>query len=379
MRADRLARRAGVREQAQLLAHLLAAAGDRREPLVVVGQRRGRPARSPRRPSPSAGRAPRRSASSGQKRRVGRRRSASTVCISPGDLAEPAQPRRGTRPGPSASSSSASSQPSTRAARRTAAGSRASRRAGRPSTRTSRRARAMFAKPCSVRKRSISSSGLIPASSRRKTLRISSSSKTIDVFDCSAPTGARLVQLARRARRSPRPGGTRRCPPRPAASAPERIALTSSRASCGSSSPSSRARRRAARRAAGRCRARPCRSAARRARARTAARRSRSDDRVEHAARARRRATSRRTSAARVTYSMSACSSTGSLAPVLQLEPEEAARRERQQVRQLADRREARPAEHLLRDHTRRSADRSSSTACAERARLCTQRTMSSS
>ena len=48
---------------------------------------------------------------------------------------------------------------------------------------------AMFSKPCSVRKRSSSSSGLIPASSRLNTLRISSSSNTIDVFDCSAPTG----------------------------------------------------------------------------------------------------------------------------------------------------------------------------------------------
>ena len=47
----------------------------------------------------------------------------------------------------------------------------------------------MFSKPRSVRNRSSSSSGLIPASSRRKTFRISSSSKTIDVFDCSAPTG----------------------------------------------------------------------------------------------------------------------------------------------------------------------------------------------
>ena len=39
MRADHPAARAGMREQAQLLAHLLAAADDRREALVVVGQR----------------------------------------------------------------------------------------------------------------------------------------------------------------------------------------------------------------------------------------------------------------------------------------------------------------------------------------------------
>ena len=43
----------------------------------------------------------------------------------------------------------------------------------------------MFGKPRSVRKRSSSSSGLIPASSRRNTLRISSSSNATDVFDCS--------------------------------------------------------------------------------------------------------------------------------------------------------------------------------------------------
>ena len=47
----------------------------------------------------------------------------------------------------------------------------------------------MFSKPRSVRNRSSSSSGLIPASRRRNTFRISSSSKTIDVFDCSAPIG----------------------------------------------------------------------------------------------------------------------------------------------------------------------------------------------
>ena len=39
MGADHAPGRAGVREEAQLLAHLLAAADDRREALVVVGQR----------------------------------------------------------------------------------------------------------------------------------------------------------------------------------------------------------------------------------------------------------------------------------------------------------------------------------------------------
>ena len=46
----------------------------------------------------------------------------------------------------------------------------------------------MLAKPCSVRNRSISSSGLIPASIRRYDLRISSSSKITELFDCSLPT-----------------------------------------------------------------------------------------------------------------------------------------------------------------------------------------------
>ena len=53
----------------------------------------------------------------------------------------------------------------------------------------------MFAKPRCVRKRRSSSSGLTPGSSRRNTLRISSSSKTIDVFDCSLAISARGRQL----------------------------------------------------------------------------------------------------------------------------------------------------------------------------------------
>ena len=51
----------------------------------------------------------------------------------------------------------------------------------------------MFSKPCSVRKRSSSSSGLMPASRRRKTFRISSSSKTIDVS--LVPSGAAMEKL----------------------------------------------------------------------------------------------------------------------------------------------------------------------------------------
>src|SRR5205823_7548046 len=55
-----------------------------------------------------------------------------------------------------------------------------------------------------------------------------------------------------------------------------------------------------------------------------------------------------------VTYSISARSSISiHLLCLPELEPEEPARRERQEVRQLPDRREGRPAQHLHRDHTR--------------------------
>src|SRR5436190_6967205 len=56
----------------------------------------------------------------------------------------------------------------------------------------------------------------------------------------------------------------------------------------------------------------------------------------------------------RVTYSIKDRSSI-SLHPLFlpELEPEEAARRQRQEVRQLADRRERRSAQHLHGDHTR--------------------------
>ena len=47
----------------------------------------------------------------------------------------------------------------------------------------------MCAKSRSERKRSSSSSGLTPGSSRRKTFRISSSPKTTEELDCSTPTG----------------------------------------------------------------------------------------------------------------------------------------------------------------------------------------------
>ena len=47
----------------------------------------------------------------------------------------------------------------------------------------------MFGKLRADRKRSSSSSGFSPGSTRRNAFRISESSKTIDELDCSTPTG----------------------------------------------------------------------------------------------------------------------------------------------------------------------------------------------
>ena len=60
----------------------------------------------------------------------------------------------------------------------------------------------MLRKPCAVRKRSISSSGLIPASTRRKTLRISASSNTTELFDCSEETSRTAPSSRPRAEKS---------------------------------------------------------------------------------------------------------------------------------------------------------------------------------
>ena len=138
VRADRLARRARVREHAQLLAHLLAAADDRLEPLVVLRERRRRRARSPRRPSPSAGRAPRPTASRAQNAGSFGSEREHAVHLAR-HLAEPAQPLE-ERVGPVADLVERELPAVDPAAARTAGGSRASRRAGRRSTRTSRRA-----------------------------------------------------------------------------------------------------------------------------------------------------------------------------------------------------------------------------------------------
>ena len=96
----------------------------------------------------------------------------------------------------------------------------------------------MFSKPCSVRKRSSSSSGLMPGSSRRKTFRISSSSKTIELFDCSDSIGRASVSSVPSAAK-PSSGRNSRTPFSPCSVSPARIARTSSRASAGSARPSS--------------------------------------------------------------------------------------------------------------------------------------------
>ncbi len=167
--------------------------------------------------------------------------------------------------------------------RRTPGGARASRSAVRRSSSYQPPSAAMFGKPCSLRKRSSSSSGLMPASSRRKTLRISASSKTIEVFDCSDETRAARRRARGRARRSPRPAGTRLRPARPAPVDPARISaheLARQRSDPRRGRRTGRRRRRP-RTAAGRGRACPCRSAPRRARARAAGSACRERDGVE--------------------------------------------------------------------------------------------------
>ena len=80
--------------------------------------------------------------------------------------------------------------PSRRGRRRgTPAGSRASRRPAGPRSRTSRPAARCCGNPRADRKRSSSSSGFSPGSTRRNAFRISSSPNTIEELDCSTPTG----------------------------------------------------------------------------------------------------------------------------------------------------------------------------------------------
>ena len=64
---------------------------------------------------------------------------------------------------------------------------------------------AMCSKPRAERKRSSSSSGFTPGSTRRKAFRISASPKTTDELDCSTPTGPDLDAARRALRRGRRP------------------------------------------------------------------------------------------------------------------------------------------------------------------------------
>ena len=266
---------------------------------------------------------------------------------------------------------------------------------------------AMFGNSCAVRKRSISSSGLIPGSSLRKTFSAIRSSNTIELLDCSTPIG-RTVGVGGRAR-APSAGG------------------------------SARARRRS------RSRASTCRSAAaargrslgiaRARRRRRARRRARSTPRVDARRRRERRAAAGRARACRWRTATCTSASTSAVVdaarllddldavsvcalgrePALLAQPARAAARGRGAaqigpgsiaggsaigcVLSLVDQREpeeARAAEASAGTAARRSAGsacgrtsrpgsgpgsalRSSSTAWAERARLWTHRTMSSS
>ena len=112
---------------------------------------------------------------------------------------------RSSRPsGSLRSSSSASSQPSRAPARNSCRmPSVASIR--RPSTSYQPASGAMFGKPLAERKRSSSSSGFTPGSTRRNAFSISSSPNTIDELDCSTPDGAHVDRPAERGRRRLRP------------------------------------------------------------------------------------------------------------------------------------------------------------------------------
>ena len=380
MVADRLADRAGVRQLAQPVAHLLAAPHDRLERGHVVRQRRGRAARSPRRRSRSAGRAPRGSASPGRSSgRSGPRRAPRASRRSPRRAARSA---RGSARARSASSSSASSQPSA------ASGTNSWRI---PSVASERRADVRV--PAAERRDVLEAvlgeeaqhlqlgvrprprAGGRPSGRARRRRRPS-------VFDCSA-----LDAAAPRSAREPRPANPSTCSnstfPSPAVRcglpvadqvdelarpSRERVALR----------PSSRPRPRDA---AGRSRASP-----------SGKRDLDERDGVRPRQLARWSTTPRAGDLARLGAVPALA---GDVLDQLVLGER---RRSRVTSRPSCSRNQkkprgasvsrygsspiggnARPAEHLLRHVARRTRDRSSSTACAERARLCTQRTMSSS
>src|SRR5437899_2668533 len=196
----------------------------------------------------------------------------------------------------------------------------------------------MFSNPCSVRKRSSSSSGLTPASSLRNTLRISSSSNTIDVLDCSAPTG----RASRSSPLIPEIAANSTMPSPAASFTPWRIIDTSSRTLRGSVRASS-----VASASSWYVSCVPV------------------SKRISTSSSSSRGSSSRSTALSTtcecdtsfvfeayhrwlVTKSISSRSSVTRLV-LLELEPEKPARRHRQQIRQLADSRKTRASEHLLR------------------------------
>ena len=121
-------------------------------------------------------------------------RSRARVCMSP--VTSPsARSARATRPGRRRARRARA--PSRRARRPgTPAGCRASRRSGGPANSYQPASGAMFGNSRADRKRSSSSSGLTPGSTRRNALRISSSPNTTEELDCSTPTGRDLDAAA---------------------------------------------------------------------------------------------------------------------------------------------------------------------------------------
>ena len=118
----------------------------------------------------------------------------STLCISA--VAIPRLPRRWRKAAGSVPiSSSASSQPP-RASGRNSWATPSVVASADPSYSYQPRSGAMFGKPCCVRNRSTSSSGLTPGSSLRNTFNTSSSSNTIDELDCSTPISRALASCA---------------------------------------------------------------------------------------------------------------------------------------------------------------------------------------
>ena len=185
--ADQPAADADVREQRQAVAHLLAAAGDRRERRRCPPAGRGR-ARSICSSIVAVSSAERLVARAPRARRRGPRRRRRARCASGRSRRRARAAARRTPRGRVPSSSSASSQPSRAVGDEALHDAERRVHAARPSRRTSRRARRCSGSRGSARKRSISSSGLSPASSAAEDLqheRVVEARSS--VLDCSAP------------------------------------------------------------------------------------------------------------------------------------------------------------------------------------------------